>query len=291
MKQSPQAVQEGIHLLGSLAGAFFNDSQTAETLQVHLFPFYIKLFISLLSRGVAGGIEYRPADTVQRHIGRIIAGIFLVGEGLLFQALRLQEAVTDIRERLHLGGFQFREEDFSATAQHAGQQANLSALPGAHKVTEHVVRSHQRLALFQTAQPALGQRTIREGHIGKARSSHFKAVLIGEDKVFHNALAGAHHVHRVGGLVRRDAEEVPGRELAKEVQQGAGLQVVVFQQGPYGIAVFFRANVLVGTEIGHNVKAFLFPEQEGEHGVREVQRIAAVVFRHLDVCRTPKVPG
>ena len=78
--------------------------------------------------------------------------------------------------------------------------------------------------------------------------------------------------------------------FAQEVHEAGGLDVVVLQKGLDGVFVLFAAHVLVGAEIGHDVKAFLFPEDAGENGVGEVEGIRAVHFRHLDAVRGAQVP-
>ena len=105
-----------------------------------------------------------------------------------------------------------------------------------------------------------GQLSVRESHVGKSGCSHLEVLVVCHHEIFHNALPGSHNVHGVGGLVGAEAEEVLGRELAEEVHQTLCLDVVVFDECLYAVAVLLAAHVLMGREVGHDVEALLLAE-------------------------------
>ena len=129
--------------------------------------------------------------------------------------------------------------------------------------------------------PAIGQGTVAEGHIGKAGGGDFEVLVVSHHQVFHDALAGAHDVHRVGGLVGGDAEEVLGRIDRQQVHQYLRLDIVILDERLHAVAVFLAAHMLVGREVRHNIKALLLAEDALEDRVREVQRITAELIRYV----------
>ena len=98
-------------------------------------------------------------------------------------------------------------------------------------------------------------------------------------------LLAAHNVHGIGGFVGADAEEVPGRIDRQQVHQPFGLDVVVLDESLHAVAVLLAAHVLMGREVGHDVEALLLAEDALEDRVREVQRIAAELIRHIEAFR------
>ena len=119
----------------------------------------------------------------------------------------------------------------------------------------------------QLATIMFGQLSVRERHVGKSGCSHLEVLVVGHHQIFHNALAGSHDVHRIGGLVGGDAEEVLGRIDRQQVHQPLGLDVVVLDERLHAVAVLLAAHVLVGGEVGHDVEALLLTEDTLEDRV------------------------
>lgn len=143
---------------------------------------------------------------------------------------------------------------------------------------------------LQAVDPSVRQGTIAERHIGEAGGRDLEMVVVGHHQVFHDALAGAHNVYRIGSLVGRDTEEVFGRELAEEVHQFLGLDVIVLNERLHAVPVFLAAHVLMGREVRQNVESPLLPENPRKDRIREIQRIAPELLRHIQSLRAPHIP-
>ena len=71
------------------------------------------------------------------------------------------------------------------------------------------------------------------------------------------------------------------REGREKVHQAFGLDVVVFHQGLYAVAVLFAAYVLVGGEIGDYVESVFPAEYAFEDGVCVIEGVAAEFIRYV----------
>ena len=84
--------------------------------------------------------------------------------------------------------------------------------------------------------------------------------VVGHHKVFHNALASSHDVHRISGLIGRNAEKVLRRIDGEKVHQLLGLDVVVLDESLNRILILLRTHMFVSRKVGDNVEAFLLTE-------------------------------
>ncbi len=210
-KDGFQFVEEGVHFGHFMASSLLHYSKGLEAVHIHLLTGDIELLIGLFASGIGLEINHGVGGVVVTHGIGILLG-FRVGAALLLvEALGLHEVVADAAEGEHLVFAKLREENFSRSAEDACKHTDLAGFFGAHEVALHIARGGQGLLLLKPMQPAIGQGAVAEGHIGKAGGGDFEVFVIGHYQVFHDSLAGAHDVHRVGGLVGGDAEEVLGR--------------------------------------------------------------------------------
>ena len=290
MKDGLQFVEEGIDFQHRTAGGFFHHAKGFEAVHIDFLAGDVELFVGFLTRRVALEIDHGIGSAFVVHICSILLGIGIAGAFFLGESFGLHEVVADAAEGEHLVFAKFGEEHFAGAAQDAGEHTDLSALFRADEVALHVARCGKRLLLLQAVYPSVRQGAIAEGHIGEAGGRDLEMVVVGHHQVFHDALAGAHNVYRIGSLVGRDTEEVFGRELAEEVHQFLGLDVIVLNERLHAVPVFLAAHVLMGREVRHNVESPLLPENPRKDRIREVQRIAPELLRYIQSLRAPHIP-
>lgn len=286
-----QLYVESLNLGLRLARVFLDNAQRLETLHVQLLAGDVEFFKTFLAGGVAGEVIYRIGVRICGHGGRKLPCLFLTLAVLDFVTQRGQELVADGGERHHLLFAQLGEEDFATLAQDARQHADLTAFVGRYEVALHVVGRAHRLVLHEAVDETGQQGAVAEGHVGKARRGDGEVLGVTHDHLLHHLLAATHDVDRVGGLVGADAEEMLGLELAKQVHEFLGLDVVVLDEGLHAVLVFLGAHVLVGREVGHDVEAALLAEDLLEDGIRVTEGIGAVIVGHIHAVGGTKRTG
>ena len=275
-----QLLEEGIDLGHRATGGFFHYAKGLEAVHIDLLAGNVELFVGFLAGSVRGEIHrwifHRFKVRRFKVQGCSLAlGFRIRRAGIFLHAVGSNKLVADAAEGEHLVFAQLGEEDFAALAEDAGEHTDLAGFLGTDEVALHVARGSQGLLLLKAVDPAVGKRAVAECDVGKACGSDLELVVVGHHQIFHNALAGSHDVHRIGGLVGGDAEEVLGGIDRQQVHQPLGLDVVVLDECLHAVAILLAAHVLVGGKVGHDVEAFLLAEDALKDRVGEVEGIAA----------------
>ena len=132
------------------------------------------------------------------------------------------------------------------------------------------------LLFHDTLYPAIRQRTVGKSYIGKTGGGHLELGRIRHNHIFHNTFAGSHDIHRIGGLVSGDTEEVPRRVNGQQVKESFCLDIIVFNECLYRIFVLLTTDMLVSRKIRHNVEAFLLTEDPFKDRIGKVQGICPI---------------
>ena len=273
-KDGLELVEEAVDFGHAVADGLLDDAQGLEAVHVELLARDVELLVGLLAGGVALEIDDGVIGGILLHLGSEMLCFGIRGAFFLAEALGLHEIVADAAEGEHLVLPEFGEEDFAGIAQDAGEHADLAGFLRAHEIALDIARGGQRLALLEPMEPAVRQRAVAEGDIGKAGGGDLEVLVVSHHKVFHDPLAGTHDVHGVGGFIGGDTEEMLGRIDRQQVHQFLCLDVVVLDERLDAVPILLAAHVLMGREVGDDVEAFLFPEDALEDGIREVERIA-----------------
>ena len=69
--------------------------------------------------------------------------------------------------------------------------------------------------------------------------------------------------------------------LTKQIHQSLGLDIVVLYQSLDRIFVLLATDVLMGGEIGDNVKALFLPENPRKNGIVEIQGVSTIILRYI----------
>ena len=221
-------------------------AQGGKTVHIQFLTRHVELFKVLLAGRVTPEVNYRINLTVFGHLGGKLFGFLVRGAFLFLITQRGQETVANGGEGHHFFFTQLREEDFPVMPQDTGQHADLPAFFRGNKVTSDITRSGQGLFLHDAFQETGQQGAVGKSDIGKSCRGHLELRGIGHDHVLHDAFAGSHDVYRIGCLVRRDTEEMPGRIFRQQIQQLLRFDDVVLYQCLYGIFIFFATHVFMG---------------------------------------------
>lgn len=253
-----------------MTDGLLDDAQGLEAVHIKLFARDVELLVGLLAGGVALEIDDGVIGGVLFHLGGEVFRFGVRGAFFFAEALGLHEIVADAAEGEHLVLAELWEEDFAGIAQDAGQHTYLARFLRAHEIALDIAGGGQGLALLEAVEPAVRQRTIAESDIGEACGCDLEVLVVGHHEVFHDPLAGTHDVHGIGCLISGDAEEVFRRIDCQQVHQLLRLDVIVLDESLDAVTVLLRAYMLMGREVGDDVKAFLFAENALEDWIREV---------------------
>ena len=280
-KDGLELVKESVDFGHAVADGLLDDAQGLEAVHVELFARDVELFVGLLAGGVALEIDDGVIGSILFHLGGEMLRFRIRGTFFLTEPLGLHEIVADAAEGEHLVLSESGEEDLSGIAQDACEHADLAGFLRAHEVALDIAGGSQRLTLLQAMEPAIRQRTIAESDIGKARGGDLEVLVVGHHEILHDPLASTHDVHGIRRLIGGHAEEVFGRINRQQIHQLLRLDVVVLDERLDAVPVLLTAHVLMGGEIGDDVKALLLAENAFEDRIGEVERIAAELVRNI----------
>ena len=224
-----------------------------ETRHIEHFLVGEELFEILFAGGVAIKEITRPLALGNQLLGTV-AGLVFRRALVRLVAQRLQITHRNFRERDEVKFFaELGEEDVAVLAQQAGHQAQFAGLLGRHKIAADILGRRDRLALGKALVEAVQQAAVREGHVGKTSRRDRQRLAGAHQEHFHDPLAGAHHVDRVGRLVGGHAEILLGAESLGRLDGGDGVEDVNVHHPHQRKGVFLAAHVLEGRQVEHVV--------------------------------------
>lgn len=231
--------------------------------------------------GIAGGGALHRRLCLRRRRARPAAEAHVV-----------QHVLDDRIERYHvLLRIQLRIDDIAALSHHAGEQAELAGLDGAHEEAPDAQRTAQRLLLCDAVEPPNRQRTVGEGYIGEAGGLDGEPVGVRHDGLLHKLLGGPHDIDRIGRLVRRDAEEGFRRIVEQEIKELLRHEDVRLAHRLDGEHVAFGAYMLAGREVGDDIERPVRLEEAVEEVAAEVDGLSYVLLGDVVSVARPEFAG
>ena len=184
------------------------------------------------------------------ELGHTGAGLVLRGtlDGLIAPLLKIPLRNLAEGDEIQLM-VKLRKEHVTILPQKAGHEAELPGLLGGDEITADIIGGRQGLVLLQTAVKAIEQAAVGEGYVGKAGGGnrHFQGAARQEH--LHDALAGPHHVHRIGSLVGGDAEVFFSPHVTGLTHGLVGVEHVHVHHAHQGVGILLAADVLEGGQI------------------------------------------
>ena len=204
---------EAFHTGSIPGGRVLYDAESFKTVHVEFFIGGIEFLKVFLAGGVAGKEVYRPfAFRLEFTYAR--TGFFFAGAFDRFVTETAEVAGRDVAEGDEVElQVQLGEKEVAVVAEQAGHEAKFPRFLGGHEVAPDIVGSGEGLLFLHPPVESVQEAAVGKGDVCKTRGGNGQFQAATHEEHFHDALAGAHHVDGVSGLIGGYAKILAGTML------------------------------------------------------------------------------
>ena len=236
-------------------GFVFNDADRSKAAHVEGFALRVEFFKVLLT----GRIAFKEIDgplALRFELAHPRAGFVLACTFHSFITATCKIAHGDLAKGKEVFVWiELREKEVTIFTQERGHEAELARFLGRDKVAAHIARRRERLVFFHATIKAVKEASVGEGDVRKARRGDRHCHAAAHEEILHDALGCAHHVDRIGGLVRRHAKVLARSHRCCLAHRLVGIEDIHLDHAHERVRVLFAAYMLERGQIEHIVVA------------------------------------